>query len=457
MPLLQKSHKRALLLGLGSVLLYGSFAYDLLRTDFWKLWLLYGGLCFCAYILLRFQKEKSTYLLLAGIGFRLVFLWAAPNLSQDFYRFVWDGELFKNGINPYCYTPDELMQQKNLPIANASALHTGMGELSARHFSNYPPVSQMLFALSAFLGGGSLFGALLVLRITIILADIGVFYIARQLLQHLAQPPHKAFWYFLNPLVIIELTGNLHFEGVMLFFFLAALYLMVQQRWLWAAPLYACSVLVKLVPLLFLPLLLQYLGLKKSLLFYMLTALTAIALFLPYYTPAFVDHYAQTLSLWFSNFAFNAGLYELAKHIAVAYYDAKPWEFTAGYGKIVACITLIGMLLLAFLRRNHTLSHVLVSMLLALSLYYFLSSTVHPWYLIFLLGLGLFTPYRYPVVWAGLAILSYATYAQPGYRENLWLLCAEYTVVFGYFLYEMRAAIIYKAKGMLLRIIPFKL
>ena len=433
-------HKRPLLLVLGSMLLYGSFAYDLVRTDFLKLSLLYGGLCVLAYALIQVEKEKSKWLLLAGIGFRLVFLWAEPNLSQDFYRFIWDGELLKNGIHPYLYTPDTLIQQKNLPVAQATALHAGMGELSAQHFSNYPPVHQLLFALATIWGGGSIFGAILAMRVILILADLGVLYVARKLLQHLNQPRRRAFWYFINPLVIIELTGNLHFEGVMLFFFLTALYLIAKQRWLWAALLYACSILVKLVPLLCLPLLLKYLGIKKSLLFYTLVGISGMVLLLPFYTPTLANTYTETLALWFSNFEFNAGIYNLVKCIAVEYYSAKPWELVAAYGTVVACATFLGTLLLALLRKNHRLNGVLVSMVLALSLYYFLSSTVHPWYLIFLLGLALFTPYRYPVVWTVGAILSYSAYAHPTYRENLWLLCVEYTLVLGCFVHEVGLA-----------------
>ena len=83
------------------------------------------------------------------------------------------------------------------------------------------------------------------------------------------------------------------------------------------------------------------------------------------------------------------------------------------------------------------MDNVLVSMLLVLSVYYLLSSTVHPWYLIFLLGLGLFTKYRFPLAWSVLAILSYYAYSNPAYTENLWLLGIEYFLVIALFIYEL--------------------
>lgn len=445
-----KLPKHSLWWVLGSVLLYGSFAYALERTQFLNLLVVYGGLCCLAYTLFRAEKENGRLLLLAGIVFRLVFLWAVPNLSQDFYRFIWDGELLKYGINPYQYTPNELIQQQGLPVANAATLYTGMGELSAKHYSNYPPVNQFLFALAAWLGSGSLFGATLVMRLTIILADVGVWYLAQKLLQRFNQAAYNAFWYFLNPLVIIELTGNLHFEGVLLFFLLAALYFLAHQQWKWAALLYALSIMVKLIPLLFLPLFLKYLGIKKSVGFYTLIGFSCLLLLLPFYSPVFVGHYAQTLTLWFTNFEFNAGVYNLVKGIAVSAFEAKPWILVALYGKIAATVTLVFVLGLSFFRKNYSLPQVMVSMLLALSLYYGLSSTVHPWYLIPLLGLARFTPYRYPMVWAVVVVLSYSAYAQPHYKEQLGLVLVEYTVVFGYFLYElwrMRRGLLTKPGG----------
>jgi len=110
-----------------------------------------------------------------------------------------------------------------------------MGSLSAKHFSNYPPLNQFIFAFTVLLGGKSILGSVIVMRGTIVLADIGIFYFGRKLLKNINQSPHLIFWYFLNPLVIIELTGNLHFEGVMLFFFVWALYLLSVHKWQWAA------------------------------------------------------------------------------------------------------------------------------------------------------------------------------------------------------------------------------
>ena len=61
-----------------------------------------------------------------------------------------------------------------------------------------------------------------------------------------------------DPFIIIELTGNLHFEPVMLFFLICGIYKLYEQKWILAAVLIACSVSVKLIPLLFLPLFYQW-------------------------------------------------------------------------------------------------------------------------------------------------------------------------------------------------------
>ncbi|MFD2099761.1 polyprenol phosphomannose-dependent alpha 1,6 mannosyltransferase MptB [Flagellimonas iocasae] len=430
-------HKYPILFVVGSILFYASFGYDLVRTDFIKLIMLFGGLFFFMTKLMQFEKWNFKFLLVAGILFRLVFLIAEPNLSQDFYRFIWDGELIKNGLNPYLHTPNDLINQSDLAIANAQELHTKMGTLHARHYSNYPPVNQLLFALSAILGGGSILGSIIVMRLTLILADIGVLYFGRKLLQNLNQSNHMAFWYFLNPLAIIELTGNLHFEGVMLFFLIWALYLISKNKWALAAPMYSLSIMVKLMPLLFLPLFLKYFRFKKSALFYGLVGAGFIVLLLPFYAPSFIENYSETLKLWFSNFEFNASLYNIIKKIAVTQYEAKPWELIESYGKIITKVILVITLLIAFLRKNHNLESVITSMVLVLSCYYFLSSTVHPWYVVFLMGLSLFTKYRFPLVWSLAIVLSYQAYSNPDNRENLWLLALEYILVFGFFIYEI--------------------
>ena len=277
-----KLHKVAIVLALLSLAFYSTFAYHLERTDFVKLLTLFSALFFLCFKLIQFEKWNFKFLLSIGILFRLIFLIAEPNLSQDFYRFIWDGGLVKDFINPYLNLPDTLIEQSNLVIANAQELYVGMGSLSARHYSNYPPLNQLIFALASLFGGKTILGSIVAMRSIIIFADVGIFYFGRKLLKNINQSPHLIFWYFLNPLVIIELTGNLHFEGVMLFFFVWALYLLSIHKWQWAAVVYACSISVKLVPLLFLPLFLKHFNLKKSISFYTIIGATSLLLFAPF-------------------------------------------------------------------------------------------------------------------------------------------------------------------------------
>ncbi|TMM59448.1 mannosyltransferase [Maribacter algarum] len=431
-------HKVSILLAFLSAAFYFTFAYHLERTDFVKLLGLFAALFVLCFKLVQFEKWNFKFLLGVGILFRLAFLLAEPNLSQDFYRFIWDGELVSHFINPYLNVPNTLIEQPDLIIANAQELYNGMGSLSAKHFSNYPPLNQLMFALAALLGGKSILGSVIVMRGIIILADIGIFYFGRKLLKNINQSPHLIFWYFLNPLVIIELTGNLHFEGVMLFFFVWALYLLSIHKWQWAAVVYACSISVKLVPLLFLPLFLKHFKFDRAIAFYAIIGVTSLLLFAPFYSSEFVHNYSQTIGLWFSNFEFNASLWNVVKKIGVQF-DAKPWELIKTYGKITPILTIVIVLLYTFLRKNQKLSVLLTSMLWVLTLYYFMSATVHPWYVIFLLVLTGFSKYRFPIIWSAAIVLSYFAYSLTDFKENLWLLAIEYLAVLTFLIYELVA------------------
>lgn len=433
-----KLHKVALLLALLSLAFYYIFAYHLDRTDFIKLLFLFAAAFFICFKLIQFEKWNFKFLLIAGILFRLVFLFAEPNLSQDYFRFIWDGQLVSHFLNPYVQVPNTLIEQSDLVIANAIELHDGMGDLSASHFSNYPPLNQLIFALAALLGGKSILGSIVVMRLLIIGADLGILYFGRKLLKNINKSPHLIFWYFLNPLVLIELTGNLHFEGVMLFFFVWALYLLSVHKWQWAAVVYACSISIKLVPLMFLPLFLKHFNFRKSILFYVVVGATSLLLLAPFYSAEFIANYSKTIGLWFSNFQFNAGIYSAVKEVAIQF-DAKPWELIKTYGRITPILTIIAVLLLTFLRKNQRLPILISSMLWVLTLYYFMSATVHPWYVIFLVVLALFTEYRFPIMWSAVIILSYFAYSVTDFKENGWLLAFEYISVYTFIIYEIVA------------------
>ncbi len=431
-----KLHKFPILIVIASLAFYYVFAYHLVRSDFIRLLLLYGALFFFCFKLIQFEKWNYRFLLVAGILFRLVFLIALPNLSQDFYRFIWDGELVSQGINPYLQSPDMIMAQGMIIPENGELLHQGMGELSARNFSNYPPLNQLLFALSTIIGSNVVLNSAIAMRVLIILADIGIFYFGRKLLKNLNRSPHLIFWYFLNPLVIIELSGNLHFEGVMLFFFIWAVYLLSKENWWGAAIVFALSIHVKLIPILFLPLFLRYFHWRKTVYFYLLTGAVSILLLLPFYSPEFYSHYSKTVGLWFSNFEFNAGLYNGLKHIA-SQFDIEAWKLIKVYGKITPYLIIGTTLVFTFTLKKGNLNSLLKSMLWVLSIYFFLSTIIHPWYIVFLVLLTLFSEYRYSLFWSALVILSYSAYSTEGFNEQLWLLFIEYFVVFGFMIYEI--------------------
>lgn len=156
--------------------------------------------------------------------------------------------------------------------------------------------------------------------------------------------------------------------------------------------------------------------------------------FLPFLNIDLVANYTKTIGLWFQTFEFNASIYYLMR--ALGYYMSG-YNQLALIGKIIA----IGMILTAFLlsviRKNHDYKTLLTTLLFAFSIYFFTATTVHPWYIATLLILGVFTGYKFPLLWTFTIMLSYSAYATSGVRESNIILLLEYLPVYFLFFWEV--------------------
>lgn len=417
---------------IATVIAYLCLGYLFPRENFIALFGFYS-LAFLSFIALYKDEtvaEKQLFRL--GILFRILFIFGLPFWSQDYYRFIWDGNLMIDGINPYLNTPNQIINTTS--INSAQELYSKMGTLSASHYSNYPPINQLFFTISSFFSNHSIFISALILKLIIIFSDIGIYHYGRKILLLLNQNPKKILLYFLNPLIIVELTGNLHFEGVMLFLFSVGIYLFFKERFLFAAIFIALSISTKLLPLLLLPFFYQKLGFKKSIYFYSIVIGILAVTIVPFASPKLFSNYTETIELWFTNFEFNASIYYLVREIG---FYIKGYNIIGIVGKITPIITIALILYYALFKTNNKPTDLFSNALIALSLYFFISTTVHPWYGANLVLLSIFTRFKFPIIWSYLIVLSYFAYSQIPFKENFILLFIEYGVVFFIVVFEL--------------------
>ncbi len=414
-----------------SIALYFYLGYNIERYEHAKLGLCILGLFMAYYGILKL-KLSWVLMVVVGLLFRTIFLGHYPALSQDFFRFIWDGRLLFKGFNPYLFTPNEIMNSQVVILAEMQTLYEGMGPLSQRNFSNYPPIHQMPGFLAAMIGGRSIFGTILILRLILILADLGIVYYGRKLLGLLQMPKNAIFVYFLNPLVVIELTGNLHFEGLMVFFMLLTLYHLKQNKNVYASLFMGISILTKLIPVLVLPLFISRLGLKKNLQFVGMTTGVVILGFVPFTNVGFLTNYSHSVGLWFSNFEFNASFYYMLKAIIQYYLEAN----LIAYMRFIIPFLMGSTVLYLSLKKETKTKTIMKQYLWLLTAYYFIATTVHPWYIIPLVFLSCYSNYRFPIWWSFTVFLSYGAYYQTAVQENPYLLAIEYGVVLSVLIYE---------------------
>jgi len=234
--MLQKSIIPLILLLVISAAAYLGLGYFTERSQFWQvIWLF--TLAFGAYLKLGQSQYSLKILLFTAVAARLLFLFSWPALSDDYYRFIWDGRLLVAGHNPFAQLPSYYLPVlSQIPGLNPE-LYQHLN--SPQYYSVYPPVCQYVFALSAWLSWESNRGMLIIMRLFLITAEVGNIYFLIKLLHHYNKPIRHVVWYALNPLVIMELTGNLHFEALVLFFLLGSLYLITQKKIIFAGILFA--------------------------------------------------------------------------------------------------------------------------------------------------------------------------------------------------------------------------
>lgn len=419
-----------------SVVLFYYQGYILTRQNFEGFIGTYFSLFILFYWLwLNKQNFSFNTFFWISIGFRLVLILSVPALSNDFFRFIWDGELITHGINPYAHRPDDLISYGGFMDSDQMrALYHGMGELSQQNYTCYPPLNQLFFALAAGFSDNMLI-QIIALRIIMLLADVGIILVAKKIAVHLNIAVHNIWLYALNPFVILEFTGNLHFEGVMIFFLLCALYLLLKNQWLFSSVFFAFAVQVKLIPLILLPMLFKKLGLRKMIGYTAVTAIVVLLLGKLFLNELFLLNMLGSIDQYFGKFEFNAGIFYIIREIGFVLVGYDTIQTT---GPILTKIILISIIMLGLFRKYNSDHDLPVLFMFAFLFFYGFSTTVHPWYISLVLIFSVFTQFKTGVVWSLLVMLSYSAYQHDLFQENAVYLFAEYLTLLAVLIYELR-------------------
>src|SRR6185369_1154978 len=135
------------------------------------------------------HREHITVIAAAAL-FRIILLPATPTLSDDIYRYIWEGGLQVEGLNPYLHAPSD---PELAPYRDHIYDRINNKELPAI----YPPLMQWVFALGALPGRSPL-----VMKCLFVAADIGLILALGLLLRAKGLPGARCLIYAWNPLAV---------------------------------------------------------------------------------------------------------------------------------------------------------------------------------------------------------------------------------------------------------------
>jgi alpha-1,6-mannosyltransferase len=414
--------------GIVSCIFYYLLAYELQRTDTW--WLQASFLVlFLTFVLLL--KADKNWVLGFGILFRLIFLFSMPALSDDFYRFIWDGVLWHNGIHPFSHPPAYYMTEGHSVPGLTQELFNGLN--SKEYFTVYPPLHQLVFWLSTMMFDGSLLSAIIPMRLVLVGCEILFLLLIANDLAKKGKSPALLAIYALNPLVIVEVAGNLHFEGMVAFFLLGSVFLLPARKLLFGSVSLAAAIATKLTPIIAGPALMLAGGKSNWWKIVTFTVIASLLLFLPIIDFSWLSGQGESLDLYFRKFEFNGSFYYLLREIGFWW---KGYNVIATLGPRLALAG--GVLILIVSWANWPKNKdIFQTLSLVFFIYYLAATTVHPWYVVPLVALSVFSGYRFPVVWSYCILWTYIGYTLNGYNVPWLAITFEYLLVIAFFAWEV--------------------
>lgn len=172
-------------------------------------------------------RQILWFLFVIGVFGRLIFFGSTPIYEDDWQRYLWDGAVALEGINPYVYPPDAALERpypENADIARLKALSNAYGQPPRKInypelTTIYPPVATGVFVLAAWIEPFNLNS----LRLIYGGIDLSVFMLLLYILTHTRKNPIYVHLYWLNPVAIYATYNALHMDIILLPFLLLAL------------------------------------------------------------------------------------------------------------------------------------------------------------------------------------------------------------------------------------------
>jgi len=356
------------------------------------------------------SRSLVVVIIFFAVFFRAVLIPAGPEpLSDDIYRYIWDGRVQQTGINPYLYPPSS----KQLESLRDDAIYPHINRKD--YPTIYPAGAQIFFRVSHALAGDRIFG----FKGLMVFFDAATVLVLLALLRAYGFEEARIFIYAWNPLIIFEIGFAGHLEGLMVFLMVLAFYLNAIKKNMPAVIALAFASATKLYPALLLPALLNRGERIKGVAVFLCSFLV---LYLPFFGAG--NKIKGFLPIYFKNpyESFNLGL----KYLIMRLFPG--WDYLVISKIFILILTAAGIFF--FFKEKLKEQHLYCSYVLAGLLIILMPAALHPWYVIMLIPFLTFFPSGAWLMFTGTVALSYIKYASPAGIMSDKVLFLEYLPLF---------------------------